>query len=158
MDTLINVGLTIISRQIHLELDFVYETLRCLSTKGEWTNRKKGKLVMIFIPNFLFLTIFCCISKPWWQWQQMKIWEGNKCRFRYWLKFWYLHLLTVFKQVGMCVELNPWCLCCNAPANITYAKNNNSKVRSSKDGPTLRKRFQNASLNFTWSSTLSCSP
>jgi hypothetical protein len=51
MDTLINVNLTIISRQIHLELDFVYETLRCLSTGGEWTNGKKGRLVMFFIPN-----------------------------------------------------------------------------------------------------------
>jgi len=43
MDTLINVGLTIFLDQIHLELDFVYETLRCLSIGGQWTNMKKGR-------------------------------------------------------------------------------------------------------------------
>jgi hypothetical protein len=42
MDTLIDVGSTIFSHQIHLEPDFVYEMLRCLSTTGQWTNGKKG--------------------------------------------------------------------------------------------------------------------
>jgi hypothetical protein len=44
------------------------------------------------------------------------------------------------------------------PANITYAKNDNSKLHYLNDRPTLRKRFQDASLNFTWSYMLGCSP
>jgi hypothetical protein len=66
----------------------------------------------------------------------MKIWEGNKCRCWYRLRFRYLHLLTMLEQDGMCGV-------CAAvpPANITYAKNDNSKVCNLNDGPTLHKRF-----------------
>jgi hypothetical protein len=40
--------------------------------------------------------------------------------------------------------------------NITYAKNDNSKVRSSDDGPTMCKRFQNGLVNFKWRYMLCC--
>ncbi len=43
MDTLINVGSSIFSKQIHLESDFVYEMLWCWNTKGQWTNGRKEK-------------------------------------------------------------------------------------------------------------------
>jgi len=44
-----------------------------------------------------------------------------------------------------------------SPLNITYAKNDNSKVKSLNDGPTLCKKFQNAFVNFIWSYMLCCS-
>jgi hypothetical protein len=44
---------------MHLELDFVYETLRCLSIGGQWTNRKKGRTPSLFggaqLLDFCFL-------------------------------------------------------------------------------------------------------
>ncbi len=52
-----------------------------------------------------------------------------------------------------------WDVCATMPpANIMYAKNDNSKLHSLNDGLTLHKKFQDACLNFTWSYTLSCSP
>jgi hypothetical protein len=45
---------------MHLELDFVYETLRCLSIGGQWTNKKKGRTPSLFggaqLLDFCFLT------------------------------------------------------------------------------------------------------
>jgi hypothetical protein len=43
MNILINVGLTIFSNQIHLEPNFVYEMLRCLSTRGFRVQQEEGK-------------------------------------------------------------------------------------------------------------------
>jgi hypothetical protein len=58
-----------------------------------------------------------------------------------------------------CVWSWTWDVCATMPpANITYAKNDNSKVRNLNDGPTLHKRFQDASLNFIWSYMLGHSP
>jgi len=72
--------------------------------------------------SFPFLMIFHCISKPQWQWHEIKFWEGNKCKWWYKLIFWYLHFLTVLKQACMCVELNLWCLCYSAPSQHNICK------------------------------------
>jgi hypothetical protein len=72
--------------------------------------------------NFLFLMIFHCNSKPRWQRQQMKFWEGKKCRCWYRLRFWYLHSLIVLKQAGMRVELNLGSLGYNAPCQHNIRK------------------------------------
>jgi hypothetical protein len=43
MDILINVGFTIFSDQIHLEPNFVYETLKCLNTGRFTFKQEEGK-------------------------------------------------------------------------------------------------------------------
>jgi hypothetical protein len=98
---------------------------------------------------------FCALRS--WDEERHRIrhWKGNKCRRRYGFDFLIpslarcaqrsLHVCGVERAMFVPVP----------PANVTYAqKNDNSKVKSSDDGPTARKRFQNGSGNFTWGCTL----
>ncbi len=70
---------------------------------------------------------------------------------------WFFDTLTcsLCSEKPACVRSRTCDVCASAPHQRDVCKkNDNSKVKSLDDGPTVRKRFQNGSGNFTWGCTL----